>query len=141
MDDQGKHLGLLSLYSWANEFPAVVYCCRQRDVRIDFGPRRRAPDLREEALHSGRAEDHDSSTTRLPHVPARVNDIRRNVDRLSRPKPRAPAADLHLEHAREHMDRLGGSVVQVGRQRPANGWLVDQQAERTSSVLCPEVYL
>jgi hypothetical protein len=59
-----------------------------------------------------------------------VDDAGGDVDGLPRDDPRDPPVDRHLELALDDVDRLGGVGVQMGRQRPADRRVVDQQAER-----------
>jgi hypothetical protein len=60
---------------------------------------------------------------------------------VSPAEPSVVAVDRHLELARDDVDRLGGVGVDVGRQRPADRRVVDEEAERAVGVGPVEVDL
>src|SRR4030081_2291992 len=105
-ENSSPSLRVRTLASGANEIPAPAPRCRGhcRPVERFAGPL--PADLEEEALDSGRAEDHDAPARLSTHVSPAVNAADGNMSGVSRDQLHAPTADDQHEQSSDHVDEL-----------------------------------
>jgi hypothetical protein len=88
--------------------------------------RRWLPHFEKEVLHASRTEEHNSLTHARPDIPARVNNIGGDMDRLSSFHLAVLAINDHLEHAGHYVDGFRYAMVPMARQAPTRRRVVNK---------------